>query len=302
MTDASQSRPLMAAVWMLGAIASFSTMAVTGREVQAELDTFELMMYRSFLGIAIVCSAATITRRWHLIRARRMGLHLARNISHFAGQNLWFYAIAVLPLAQVTALEFSSPIWVALLAPLVLGERLTPIRALTTLLGFSGILIAAQPDFQSLDPGLIAALLAAVGFAGSMLTTKLLTRTESILSIMFWLTIMQAVFGRVCAGYDGDIALPQSAATWGYVIAVGITGLTAHLCLTTALTLAPATVVIPFDFLRLPVFAALGAIFDGETLAASVAVGAAIIFGANYLNTWAETRARLRRTAAQHRA
>lgn len=294
MTDQPAPRPLLAALWMTGAIASFSTMAIAGREAQSELDTFETMLYRSAIGVLIVAIAATATGNWPKIRARRMGLHLIRNISHFAGQNLWFFAITILPLAQVIAIEFSSPIWVALAAPLFLGERLTAIRALTTALGFTGILIAAQPDFSQIDPGIIAAAGAAIGFAGSLIFTKLLTRTETIFSILFWLTVMQLVFGIVCAGFDGDVALPTGR-TWPFIVAIGFTGLSAHFCLTTALSLAPATVVIPFDFLRLPVIALLGALVYGERLALSVALGAATIFGANYLNTWVETRARVRR-------
>jgi drug/metabolite transporter (DMT)-like permease len=129
-----------------------------------------------------------------------------------------------------------------------------------------------------------------------VLTTKLLTRTETIFCILFWLTIMQAVFGVACAGYDGDIAWP-SAATWPFIVMVGVAGLSAHLCLTTALSLAPATVVTPFDFLRLPVIAALGALIYGEALEIWVLVGAALIFAANYLNTWEESRARRRARA-----
>lgn len=292
-------RPLLAALWMMGAIGSFSVMAIAGREAQSQLDTFETMMYRSAIGVLIVAGVAAATGNWTRIRARRMGLHFVRNLSHFTGQNLWFFAITVLPLAQVIAIEFSSPIWVVLAAPLFLGERLTSIRALATALGFAGILIAAQPDFSKIDPGILAAAAAAIGFAGSVIFTKLLTRTEAVISILFWLTVMQFFFGILCAGFDGDIALP-SGRTIPFIIAIGITGLSAHFCLTTAISLAPATVVIPFDFLRLPVIAILGAVIYGERLALSVAVGAVIIFGANYLNTWVETRARSRRVARLH--
>lgn len=292
-TPAGASHPLRAALWMGGAILSFSTMAVAGRAVQVELDTFELMTFRSLVGIAIVCAVATVTGRWHEVRARRMGLHTLRNLSHFAGQNLWFYALMVLPMAQVVAIEFSSPIWVVLAAPFLLGERLTLAKAGATLLGFIGVLIAAQPDFTRLDPALLAAALAAMGFAGSLVFTKILTRTESTISIMFWLTVMQSVFGLVIAGWDLDIAIP-SAAVAPWLVLIGIAGLAAHFCLTSALTLAPATVVIPIDFLRLPVIALIGAAVYGEKLVPAVAIGAVLTFAANYLNTLAEARARRR--------
>jgi len=289
--DPVQSQPLKAALWMGGAIISFSAMTIGGRSLSAELDTFEIMLYRSIIGVIVVLSLAQIFRTTRQIQTDRLRLHLTRNLSHFAGQNLWFYAITVLPLAQVIALEFSSPLWVALAAPFFLNERLTAIRALSAVLGFIGILIVARPDFSSFDPGLLAAALAAVGFAGSAVCTKMLTRDQSITCIMFWLTSMQLVFGLICAGYDGDIAWP-SAPLVPWMVLVGLSGLFAHFCLTKALTIAPATIVIPFDFLRLPVIATVAMLIYGEALEIWVLVGAVIIFGANYLNIWTEARSR----------
>jgi len=282
---------LKAALWMTGAIVSFSTMAVAGRFVRVELDTFELMLYRSLVGVAIVLLVGGMAGTLGQITRRRMGLHLVRNISHFTGQNLWFYAIAAIPLAQVFALEFTAPLWVTLLAPLLVGERMTPTRALAAALGFAGILIVARPDPANLQPGALAALGAAIGFSGSALFTKRLTRTETITCILFWLTAMQAVFGLICAGIDGQIALPSPAA-WPALVVIGCAGLFAHFCLTTALSIAPASIVMPLDFLRLPVIAVVGMALYGEPLELLVFVGGAIIFAANAINLRAESRPR----------
>lgn len=280
---------LRAAAWMTGAIASFSSMAVAGRAVQIELDTFELLFYRSLIGIALVLAVGGVAGTLGQVPTRRPGLHLMRNISHFAGQNLWFYALTAIPLAQVFALEFTSPLWVAVLAPLILGERLTPSRALAAAVGFLGILIVARPDPAALEPGALAALAAAVGFAGSAVFTKRLTRTESVTCILFWLTVMQAGMGLICAGADFDIAWP-SAMAWPWLAVIGCAGLFAHFCLTRALGLAPAIIVMPLDFLRLPVIAVVGMALYGEPLEAAVFLGAAVIFGANLMNLRAETR------------
>ena len=282
---------LRACLWMTGAIVSFTTMAIAGRAVSFDLDTFEIMMYRSFIGVFIVLAAAAATGTLRQITARSMGWHGIRNISHFTGQNLWFYAITVIPLAQVFALEFTSPLWVMLLSALILGERLTPNRILAALLGFVGILIVARPSPETFHIGLVAAALAAIGFAGSAVFTRRLTRTETITCILFWLTVMQSIFGVVCAGFDGDIALP-AAASWPWVVLIACAGLVAHFCLTTALSLAPATVVMPIDFARLPVIALVGVALYAEALDPLVILGAAVIFGANYTNIWYETRPR----------
>ena len=285
----ARSDTLRACLWMGGAILSFSTMAVAGREVSLDLDTFEIMLYRSLIGVVLVLAVTSLTGTRKEIRARRMGLHTIRNVSHFAGQNLWFYAVATVPLAQVFAVEFTSPLWVMLLSPLVLNERLTKARVVAGIAGFVGILIVARPAPGSFDPNLLAAAGAAIGFAGSAVFTRRLTRTEHIASILFWLTLMQAVFGLVCAGLDGDIAWPP-AAVWPLIAVIGAAGLVAHFCLTTALGLAPATVVMPIDFARLPIIALVGMALYGEALDPFVFLGAAVIFGANYANIWRETR------------
>ncbi len=276
-------------MWMAGAIFSFSTMAIAGRVVSFELDTFELMLYRSLIGIVVVLTAARLTGETAAIRTRRMGLHLVRNVFHFTGQNLWFFAITAIPLAQVFALEFTSPVWVALAAPLVLGERLTRTRLIAAIVGFAGILIVARPGAAAIGPGQIAAALAALGFAGSALFTRRLTRTENVVSILFWLTMMQAVLGLACAGYDGEIAWP-SAASWPWLALIACAGLSAHFCLTTALSLAPASVVMPMDFLRLPVIALVGWTIYAEPLDPWILAGGAVILGANWLNVRPRTQ------------
>jgi drug/metabolite transporter (DMT)-like permease len=283
------SQTIKAVMFMSGAIVSFSAMAVAGRAISFELDTFEIMMYRSIVGICVVLILGRMFGTLGQITKRNLGTHFIRNISHFAGQNLWFYAITVVPLAQVFALEFTSPLWVLLLSPLLLNERWTQMRVLAGVMGFVGILIVTRPTGQSLNIGVIAAALSAIGFGGSAIFTKRLTRTETITCILFYLTLMQLAFGVICAGYDGDIAMP-SLDTLPWLVLIGFAGLLAHFCLTTALSLAPATVVMPVDIIRLPVIAMVGMLVYAEAIDMWVFIGAAIIFTGNYMNIWSETR------------
>lgn len=280
---------LRGCLWMTGAIVSFTVMAVAGREVSLDLDTFEIMLYRSVIGIGIVLVVARAAGTLGHITRRRMGTHTLRNVFHFAGQNLWFYSITAIPLAQVFAIEFTSPFWVMLLSALILSERLTPNRVGAAILGFIGILIVTRPSPETANIGQLTAALAAIGFAGSAVFTRLLTRTEKITCILFWLTVMQATFGLICAGSDGDIAFPATDSL-PWVVLIAFAGLVAHFCLTTALSLAPATVVMPIDFARLPVIALVGMAFYAEPLDPLVLLGAVVIFGANYGNIWFETR------------
>ena len=274
---------------MIGAIASFSTMAVAGREVSFALDTFERMFFRSAVGVIIVAFAAIAFGTWRQINREQFSLHFFRNIMHFIGQNLWFYAVTVIPLAQVFALEFTSPIWVILLSPLILGERITLVRAVAALMGFLGVLVVTRPDMAGVNVGVTMAASSAIFFAFTIIFTKRLTRTQSITCILFYLTVLQLGFGLVTAGYDGDIALPNTE-TLPWLVLIGVAGLLAHFCITNALAIAPATVVVPIDFVRLPVIAIIGMLVYGEALDLWVLLGAGIIFAGNYLNIWSETR------------
>ncbi|WP_299404549.1 DMT family transporter [uncultured Roseobacter sp.] len=280
-----------AALWMMGSIASFSSMAVAGRELASELDTFEIMMYRSLFGTLIVVFLAAVTGTWRQINTGNMPVHIIRNMAHFTGQNLWFYAVTVIPLAQVFALEFTSPLWVIVLSPFLLGERLTFTRGVAAVMGFIGILIVARPDMAGLNAGVVTAASSAIFFALTIMFTKRLTRTQSITCILFYLTTMQLVFGIVAAGYDGDIALPSSQGL-PFVMLIGAAGLMAHYCMTNALAIAPATVVVPIDFIRLPAIAVVGMLLYNEPIEIWVVLGALIIFAGNYLNIWSETRQR----------
>ncbi len=163
---------------MLGAMLSFTIMAIGGRSLAGHLDTFEIMLYRSLLGLVVVTLLAGWAGTLHEIRSNRLSLHLLRNISHFTGQNLWFYAVPLIPLSQLFAFEFTTPLWVAVFAPFVLAEKWTVTRVGACVVGFAGILMIARPDIVAVTPATIAAALCALGFAGAVLCTKILSRTE----------------------------------------------------------------------------------------------------------------------------
>lgn len=289
MTETPASNVPKAAAFMIGAIVSFSAMAVAGRRVTEELDTFELMTYRSAVGVVLVLLIGGLSGHLHEIRANRLPLHIIRNACHFAGQNLWFFAVSTIPLAQVFALEFTAPLWVIIFAALLLGERLTWIKVVSGVFGFIGILIVVQPGAAPFSFGMGASLSAAVFFAATAIFTKSLTRDQTITCILFWLTVIQLIFGLLFCLYDGTMTLPSLAlAPW--VILIGICGLVAHFCMTSAFALAPASVVMPIDFARLPLIAAVGMLFFEEPLEWAVMLGAVLIFGANYMNILAEHR------------
>ena len=281
--DTDQAQPVKAALWMLGAIASFSLMAVAGRTVQVEMSSYELMFWRSLAGMVIVLGII----RWRTggyatIRTQHPSLHITRNVFHFFGQNMWFFGITVIPLSQLVALEFTMPIWVLLLAPLFLGEALTRRKLMVGLLGFIGVLIVAQPGVQPLNLGHAAGIAAAIGFAINLIFTRKIMLHDAVFCVLFWMTTSQMVMGfglSLALGFSGP-----SLATAPWLVVIAIAGLTAHYSLTSALGLAPAMVVAPMEFARLPIIALVGVAVYSEALDPMVFLGAAVIFAANFWN------------------
>lgn len=276
----------VAALWMLGGIASFSLMAVAGREAGKVIETAELLTWRGLIGVIVIGSIVMATGGLAQVKTSRVRMHLMRNVGHFFGQYCWYYAVTLIPLAQLFALEFTSPIWVALFAPFLLGERFTAIKAIAITLSFIGVLMVVEvwsPKFASeFGGGQIWGVMAALGFAVNMVATKKLTGTESTLCILFWLVVMQTPMALIVAG---ELPLiPPDAWTWMWVFALSLGGLCAHLCLTQAFRYADATIVTPMDFARLPVIAIVGAVAYAEPLLWNVLAGGALIFLGNYIN------------------
>ena len=268
---------------MSGGIISFTLMAIAGREASFELDTFEILLYRSIIGFITVLVIAKSLGTLNQIKTQILKQHFYRNIAHFSGQSLWFYALSVIPLAQVFALEFTLPLWVVIFSSPLLGEKITRIKATSVLIGFIGILVIARPNIDTLNPGVLTAALSAVGFAFTVIFTKRLTTTESITCILFYLTSMQLIFGLIAAGLDGNIMIPSTNTTY-WLVLIGFAGLTAHFCVTKALSISSPSLVMPIDFVRLPIIAFVGAIFYSEPIDIPVFYGSILIFYANWLN------------------
>ena len=271
---------------MVGTLLSFATMAVAVREVTPAIHTFEIMLFRTGVGFLVLLPIVAYYR-FRPLRTARLGLHAGRNFVHFFGQLGWFYGVTLLPLATVFALEFTTPLWATLLAVLFLGERLTRSRLVAVLLGFVGILIVVQPGIEAVGIGTVVLLGAAVCFASTIVLTKLLTRTDAALTVLWYMTLFQAPFSLVLVwGYW----VTPTPVEFAWLCLIGVTGLTAHFCTTRALAVADATVVVPIDFLRLPLIALVAALLYDEPVRAAVLVGAGIIFAGNYYNILRENR------------
>ncbi len=292
-----RGRIVWAVVWMLGAIVSFTAMAVAGRAAAQGVDALQIAVWRTFIGVSILIVIVMVRGiPFGSLVTKRPDLQIVRNLIHFTAQFCWLYALTRMTLAELTTLEFTAPLWVALLAPLLLGERLTALRLGAVVLGFVGVLIVVRPGVISLSEGTPFALTAALGYAFSMIITKrLLQGGDNAFTILFWMQGLQVLIGLAIVlagplfGYDKGLVIPD-AVTFAWIAVVGVLGLTAHYALATAFTYGDAIIVAPLDFLRLPLIAVVGVMLYAEPLDFWVLGGGLVVVLANILNIRGERR------------
>lgn len=266
---------------MAGWLSLMVVIAVAGREATRELAVFQVMEMRSVIGLFMLYPLVRASGGFAAMKTARARDHAARNVVHYAAQFGWFVALTMIPLAQVVAIEFTMPIWTALLAFVFLGERITAWKALAVALGLVGVGIIVRPGASGLDAGQLIALAAAVGFAVSVTMTKSLTRSESAVAIIFWMLVVQSLLGLLPA--IAAWRWPSSAA-WGWVLVIAFCGTFSHYCMARAMRHADATVVVPMDFLRVPLTATAGWAIYAERMDLFTVIGTALILAGNLSN------------------
>ena len=285
----AKSNILGVVLWMVGTLLSFSVMAISIRELaRGGFNIFEILAIRSggSLVILLALLAARPDLRVHAL-PRRMALNTLRNTVHYASQYSWALSLTMLPLAMVFALEFTMPAWTALLAVWLLHERMTPSRLGVVVFGLIGVLVILRPGITDFNPAAFLVLAAAFGYAITMIATKQLTRTETTFGIVFWMAVLQ--FPLSLIGSEPSVFLHLDAAQAFPLLGVAIAGLTSHYCLSNAFRAGDATLVVPLDFMRIPLIAVVGWVFYGERLDVFVPLGALVIVGGVLWNLRAET-------------
>jgi drug/metabolite transporter (DMT)-like permease len=276
-------------LWMIGTLLSFSTMAVAIRELSATLSIMEILSVRAAVGLLIIGALLALKPQLrHALNRRRLPLHVLRNGIHFGSQYLWSTSLLLLPLSTVFALEFTMPAWTMLMASLALGERMTPSRIGAVVLGLVGVLVILRPGIETFHPAALLVLAAALGYSVQNVATKMLTTTESTFAIVLWMNVIQLPLGLLGADplFAARLGLHELPALAG----LGIAGLSAHYCLSNAFRAGDASLVVPLDFLRIPLIAVVGWWLYGEALDLFVFAGAAIIVGGLLWNLRSEAR------------
>jgi len=261
-------------VWMAGSTVAFVIMHATVRHVSKELNPIEIAFFRQAFGFLAL---TPFFLRYGLtpFRTTRLRLHTARAAINTVAMLSFYYALSTTPLAEVSALAFSSPIFATLLAMLFLGERVRLRRWMAILVGFAGTFVVIRPGFESVGPGQIAVLLSSATWAVALILIKLLGRTESSLTITAYMTLLMTPMSLFPA-----IAVWQwpTAETFAWLALLGIAGTTGQLLVTQALKEGDTSVVMPIDFLKLIWAASLGFLWFGEVPTIFTWTGGAMIF------------------------
>jgi len=266
---------------MAGWLAQMLIVAVAGRETTRELNVFQIMEVRSIIGFLMLYPLIRMHGGFAAMKTSRPLQHIGRNLVHYAAQLGWFFALTLIPLGQVVSIEFTMPIWTAILAASFLGERMTVWKILAIVLGVVGVIIIVRPATGEINPGQLIALGAAVGFGISIAMMKSLTRTENAVAIIFWMLVIQGAAGFFPALY---VWIWPTAYAWGWMIVIAFCGTFSHYCMARAMLHADATVVLPMDFLRVPLTATAGWLIYSEQLDMFTVLGAMLILAGNLLN------------------
>ena len=269
------------AIWMTLGATFLVLLAITIRSLQDDYNVLQMIFMRSIISLMIVLPWALKQQR-NNIRTKRLGLHWFRNIIHYVGNIGWFIAVTLLPLADLSAIQFTVPLFTICLAAIFLPEKIVKHRWIATIIGFVGALVIIRPGLIVLSFGTVAIILSSICYASSQVATKSLSKTDNPNTILLYMSIMFVLLSFVpaCWVWKTPILLDILP-----IFSLGVLGYLAHACIIQSFSAADASFVMPFDFLRLPISAAFGIFLYDETLDPWVWIGAMIIFSATYYNT-----------------
>ena len=277
---------MQAVLWMTGSLLSFSLIAVGARELSEHIPTHESLFFRSVIGLLCLAPLLLVSKSTASIKSNKLGLHTLRNIFHFAGQYGWFLGIGLLPLAEVFALEFTVPIWTLIIASFFLGETITLRKICSILLGVAGVFVILKPGMSIVNGASLIVLASAVCYAVSHASTKSLSSSEPPIIILFYMCLIQLPIGFFLSVSNWVWPVGEQ---WLWLVIIGLSGLTAHYCMTKAMQYAEATTVVTLDFLRLPLIALVGVWLYAEKLDITLLAGGLLMLAGNMVNIYRQS-------------
>lgn len=284
----SQPSLIKASYWMFGTLLSFSLMAISVKELSNFLGTSEIIFFRSLVSLLIIIPFV-ITFGFKKVYTENVLKHAIRNTAHFFGQYGWIYGIAFIPLAEVFALEFTVPIWTAIIATILLKESITKARIYAIVFGILGVFVILRPGIEIIQLASLAVLGGAISYGLSHTLTKSLVQSDTPLSVVFYMALFQLPMGLVLSLHNWVV---PTGVMWFWIFIIGITALSAHYCMAKAMTFADAMVVVPMDFIRLPLIMVVGLVIYNEKIEWLVLFGAILMLFGNFINFKNESKLR----------
>ena len=263
--------------WMTTAAAGYAGMIAIVKYLSAEIDVYVLLFWRYFMALALF-SPWFLRAGVGALRTRRLGLHLGRAVLMVVHGGTLLVAVLMIPLAEATSLIFTTPLFATLLAALLLREQVGPRRWLALGVGFAGVLVILRPGVAAFDPAAGLVLISALTGAGVVVVGKVLLRTDGAETTVFYLTLFSAPFALVVAALNWQW---PTLAQIPWLLGLGLVANTYIYSMTRALKIAETSLVMPFDFLRMPAAALAGYLFFAEMLHPWAWLGAAIIFASS---------------------
>lgn len=270
----SQTPVMRGIVLMCLSTIAFSIMHGLVRFVSEVLPPFQIAFFRNIFGLAFLLPLL-MRSRFAILRTKQIGLHALRGVINMAAMLMFFTALAISPIAKVTALGFTAPIFMAILAVLVLGERFRIYRWSAIFLGFVGMLIILRPGLVAIDTGALLVIGSAALWAVAMIIIKIQSRTESSLTIVAYMGIFLGVFSIAPAVW---VWQPFGLQTLGFMVLIGLFGSIAQMAISESLKETDSTALMPFDFLKLIWTAIIGVWFFSEIPDIYTWIGATVIF------------------------
>ena len=270
----SQTPVMRGIVLMCLSTIAFSIMHGLVRFVSEVLPPFQIAFFRNIFGLAFLFPLL-MRSRFAILRTKQIGLHALRGVINMAAMLMFFTALAISPIAKVTALGFTAPIFMAILAVLVLGERFRIYRWSAIFLGFVGMLIILRPGLVAIDTGALLVIGSAALWAVAMIIIKIQSRTESSLTIVAYMGIFLGVFSIAPAVW---VWQPFGLQTLGFMVLIGLFGSIAQMAISESLKETDSTALMPFDFLKLIWTAMIGVWFFSEIPDIYTWIGATVIF------------------------
>jgi drug/metabolite transporter (DMT)-like permease len=262
----------------------FSSMHVVVRHISRDLPPMQIAFLRNIFGVLVFLPLLS-ARGFAFLRTRRIGLYAVRGLVDAAAMLMFFTGLALVPVARVTALTFSAPLFAAVLSVVFLGERFRLRRWVAIGLGFAGTLIILRPGAIPLDLGSVLVVGTALCWGVSMILIKMLSSTESSFVIAAYMNLFLSLF----TFFPGIwVWLTPSPGMWFWLVMIGILGTIAQISLSQALKETEPTAVLPFDFLKLVWAALLGLWVFGELPDFYTWVGAFVVFGSSFYIAWRE--------------